>query len=240
MKHICLLLSTLLFFSSSLFAQTVFLRSGAVQPRLNINKEVVDSFNTAAKQTAGQRFAVIQFSHIPTIAERKMLAANGIELLEYLPENSYTVSIKKSLALNALQGVNAKAVFQLSPKQKMQDYFAKGILPAWAVKVEGTVDVWISFPKTLDAAAVIAQLKAANVEILSDQYKQYQILSLRIAANRITEIASLPFVEYIQPAPPKDQPLNYNSRVGSRANVLNVSVANGGKGLNGEGVVLGD
>jgi subtilisin family serine protease len=78
-----------------------------------------------------------------------------------------------------------------------------------------------------------------NIDVLSETYKQYQILSLRIAANRITEIASLPFVEYIQPAPPKDQPLNYNSRIISRAGTLNSSVANGGKGLNGEGVVIG-
>lgn len=239
MKQNRLLLFALLLLSPNLFAQTVFLRSGAVQPQNNILKEVVDSFNTNAKRIASQAFAVIQFSHIPSVEERKALTGNGIELLDYLPENAYTVSIKGNLSVRALQAVNAKFFFQLSPKQKMQDYLAKGLLPAWAVKVEGTVDVWISFPKTLDAAVVIAALKELNVELLSDGYKQYRILSLRIAANRIIEIASLPFVEYIQPAPPKDQPLNYNSRVGSRANALNSSVANGGKGLNGEGVVIG-
>lgn len=239
MKYNRLLLFAMLLLSSSLFSQTVFLRSGALQPPSNIRKGVVDSFNTTAKRVSHQAFAAIQFSHIPSTAERKLLAANGIELLDYLPVNTYTVSIKGALSINALQAINAKSIFQLSPKQKMQDYFAKGLLPAWAVKVQGTVDVWISFPKTLDVAEVIAQLKELNVEILSDKYTPYQILSLRIAVNRIAEIASLPFVEYIQAAPPKDQPLNYNSRVGSRANALNASVAAGGKGLNGEGVVIG-
>jgi hypothetical protein len=53
----------------------------------------------------------------------------------------------------------AKSLFQLSPQQKMGEYFSKGLVPAWAVKVEGTVDVWISFPKTLDASVVIAALR---------------------------------------------------------------------------------
>ncbi|HVF97213.1 MAG TPA: hypothetical protein VM871_07835, partial [Flavisolibacter sp.] len=239
MKYHRLLLFALLFLSFDLFAQTVFLRSGAVQPEANIRKGVIDSFNTSAKRTAGQAFAVIQFRNIPSAEERRILSAAGIVLLDYLPQNTYTVSIKADASLQVLQGVNAKSLFQLSPVQKMQDYFAKGLLPAWAVKVEGTVDVWISFPKTLNAADAIAELKAVNVEILSEKYTPYGILALRISAARIAEIASLPFVEYIQPAPPADQPLNYNSRTGSRANLLNAPVAAGGKGLNGEGVVVG-
>lgn len=239
MKYNRLLLFALLLLSSDLFAQAIFLRSGDVQPQSNIRKGAIDSFNTTAKRTAGQAFAVIQFNHIPSTGERKVLAANGIELLDYLPQNTFTVSIKGNVSLNALQQGKAMSLFQLSPQQKMAEYFAKGLLPAWAVKVEGTVDVWIAFPKTLEAATLLEELSKYNVEILSKQYVAYHILSLRIAANRIAEIAALPFVEYIQPAPPKDQPLNYNSRTGSRATSLNASVANGGKGLNGEGVVIG-
>jgi subtilisin family serine protease len=62
---------------------------------------------------------------------------------------------------------------------------------------------------------------------------------LRIAASRLNELASLPFIEYVQPAPHEDQPLNYNSIFSSRANVLNASLAVGGKNLRGNGVVIG-
>jgi hypothetical protein len=78
----------------TLFAQTVFLRSGSVEPPANISKKVVDSFNTTAKRIANEAFAVIQFNHIPSTSARKALAVNGIELLDYLPQNSYTVSIR--------------------------------------------------------------------------------------------------------------------------------------------------
>jgi hypothetical protein len=121
----------------------------------------------------------------------------------------------------------------------MNVFFAQGKIPSWAVKAAGTVDVWIRFPKTFSTTEVLDQLKQLNIEVLSLSYQTYGILALRIAPGKITELASLPFVEYVQPAPPADQPLNFNSRTASRANVLNASISNGGKGLNGEGVTIG-
>ncbi|RYZ30152.1 MAG: T9SS type A sorting domain-containing protein [Chitinophagaceae bacterium] len=239
MKQNHLLLVVLLALSTSLFAQSIQLRTGSFQPASNIRKEAIDSFNISSKRFSGQSFAVIQFNRLPTTGEQKALIANGITLLEYLPQYAYTVSIKGNVSADALRLAGARSIFQLQPKQKMPEYFARGIIPSWAVKVAGTVDVWISFQKTVTAPEVLAQLRAANVDILSEEHKQYRVLALRIAANRIQEIAALPFVEYIQPAPPKDQPLNYNSRVGSGANALNASVTNGGRGLNGQGIVIG-
>ena len=234
-----LLLLVLLLFAAQLFSQPIFLRSGTLRLEQNITQRSLDSFSKTSPRFAGRFFAVLQFDHLPTAEEKTRLAASGIELLDYLPENAYTVSLSGSLSAKTLQGLRAKALFQLSPQQKMQEYFAKGQIPSWAVQVAGTVDVWLSFYQTLDAAVVLQQLQALNVDVLSTEHLSYRIVSLRMAANRIAEIAALPFVEYLQPAPPKDQPLNYNSRVGSRANVLNAAVANGGRGLNGEGVVVG-
>jgi hypothetical protein len=238
MKH-CPLLFVLLLLSTTLFSQNIFLRSGTIRPEPNITIKSIDSFTKKTTRFAGQSFAVLQFAELPTAKERSLLSANGIELLDYLPQNAYTVAIKGSPSEMVLQSAKAKALFPLSPQQKMQEYFARNLIPVWAVQVPGTVDVWISFYKTVDASLALQQLKELNVEVLSTEHLSYRIVALRIAANRIAEIAALPFVEYIQPAPPKDQPLNYNSRVGSRANVLNASVVNGGRGLNGEGITVG-
>lgn len=238
MKHCCALLLVLLF-SAALFSQNIFLKSGTIRPLQNINQRAIDSFFKATPRFAAKTFAVLQFEHLPTLEERTRLASEGIELLDYLPQNAYTVSLRKMPAPAILQATKVKSIFSLSPQQKMQAYFAKGLIPSWAVQVAGTVDVWISFHKTLDPTQVLQQLKELNADVLSTDYLAYRIISLRIAASRISEIAALPFVEYIQPAPPKDQPLNLNSRTGSRATLLNASVASGGRGLNGEGITIG-
>lgn len=242
MKLNLLLLAAALVCSPVLFAQNPFsitLRTGTVTPQPNLRQSFIDSFNAKAPRVHNKAFVVLQFEKLPTEDERKELAANGIELLDYVSGNAYTASVNGNLKTVGLKKANLRSVIQLTPQQKMSSSFAQGVIPPWAVKSSGMVDVWISYPETFAVTEVLEQLKQLNMEVLSLDYQAYRVLSLRIAANRLTELAALPFVEYVQPAPPGDQPLNYNSRTASRANVLNASIANGGKGLNGEGVVVG-
>ena len=198
---------------------------------------MIHSIPTARFQQ--KTFAILQFETIPAEATKKMLSANGIELLEYIPNNAYTVTISGNPSLTILEQAKARAIFQPSPEQKMETRLASGIIPSSAVKVAGTVDLWISFPKTFSSQEVINDLKQLNIDILSTQYQSFRILSLRIALNRLKELAALSFVEYVQAAPGGDQHLNFNSRYASRANLLNAGIANGGKGLNGEGITVG-
>ena len=217
----------------------LFLKSGPVSVETEIKQSSLDSFNKKVSRYNNKAFAVLQFESIPTEGTKKALKANGIELLDYLPDNAYTVSITGNANLAILQQAKAKALMQLSPQQKMESGLSKGFIPSWAIKTAGTVDVWISFPKTYTVDEVIQGLSKINIDVISREHQSYHILSLRLARNRLTELASLPFIEYVQPAPSQSQPLNYNSRAVSRASLLNAAIADGGKGLNGEGVVVG-
>ncbi|MDQ3279167.1 MAG: S8 family serine peptidase, partial [Bacteroidota bacterium] len=239
MKLPSLLLSTLLLFSVTLFSQPVIFRTGAVQPKANITTRYLDSFSRTAPRFAGFAFGVLQFDQLPTESEKAKLQTAGVTLLDYLPHNAFTVSIKGSPSASFLQNLKAKALFPLTPQQKMQTDFARGRIPAWAVKKAGTVDIWLSFYKNLEADAVLKSISQAGIEVISTNHIVYRIVAVRIGLDRISEIAALPFVEFIQPAPPKDQQLNYNSRTVSRANVLNAQAASGGRGLNGEGIFVG-
>lgn len=224
---------------TTLFSQPVYLRTGAVQPKANITESEVSAFLRSAPRFEGTAFAVIQFDALPTPAEKEKLKAAGMALLDYLPQNAFTVAFSAQPSATLLRSLKAKALFQLSPEQKMPASLAEGKIPFWAVKTAGTIDAWISFYQTVKSEAVLQQLNNLQVDVLSSDHLAYRILPIRIAVTRITEIASLPFVEFIQPAPPKDQPLNENSRALSRANVLNAPLADGGRGLNGEGVTIG-
>ncbi len=238
--HQCTL-SILLLFSSFIFAQNrqVFLKSGTIQPGNNISKTSIDSLNTRTFRSQNKSFLLIQFDQLPGVETKKLLSDNGIELLEYIPENTFSASVTGNLNRSLLQQVKATSVITLLPQQKMENGLSRGILPPSAIKVQGTIDVWISFPKTFTVQEVVSNLKLFNTEVLSIEYAPYRIISLRIGASRLKDLASLPYVEYVQPAPGGDQVLNYNSRYASRANLLNASVADGGRGLNGEGIVVG-
>ena len=238
------LMAALLLFSLSLAGQNdsrynLLLKSGTFIPQKNITADKLDQFNRKAVRTTGKTFAVIQFENIPTPEEKKQLQEAGIELLEYIPNNAYTVTITGSLNTNLLTQVKARAVVELSAEQKMQPELVKGNFPLWAVKVAGTVDVWISFPKSFTYETITEELKNRNFDIITAVYKDYRIVGLRIAATRLNELASMPFVEYVQSVPHEDQPLNSNSMALSKANVLRAPLVVGGRNLKGEGVVVG-
>ncbi|NTS39715.1 S8 family serine peptidase [Flavisolibacter sp. BT320] len=234
-----LLLFFFLLFTTSLFSQPVYLRTGPVQPKGNISTQLLDSFARTAPRFAGSAFAVIRFDALPTTAEKEKLQASGITLLDYLPQNAFIAAIRNLPSAQLLRTVKASAIFPLTPQQKMPHQLAKGKLPSWAVKTAGTVDLWLSFYKTLEADLVLQELSKLGVDVIATNHIAYRIIGLHIAQDRINEIAALPFVEFIQAAPPKDQPLNDNSLAAAKAAPLIAPVVAGGRGLTGEGVAIG-
>jgi hypothetical protein len=216
----------------------LLLKTGPVIPEKNITADKISALDRKVSRTGGKSFLIIQFDKIPSATERKQLQQAGIELLDYVPNNAYTATVTGSLNSALLEQVKARAVIALTPEQKMQADIAKGIYPAWAIKVGGTLDVWISFPKTFSFGDVSAELTQKNFDIITTQLLSYRIIGLRIPMNRLKELAALSCVEYVQPAPPEDRVLNNKSTTDSRANILGSSLP-GGRNLKGQGVVIG-
>ena len=233
-----------LLFSFTSFSQkdssfALKLRSGNLVPPKNITQESVKNFKKRLQKVNGKSFAVLQFDKIPTTEHREELSAAGVELMEYLPDMSYNVSFNKEIDYVLLLKVGARAIIELTPEQKMHPAMAKGIFPSWATKTPGMIDVWISYPKTISFEEIKKLLQEKNIRISSTDYKEYHVIGLQIGIQRIAEIASLPFIEYVEAAPHGDQTLNVESRSISRANILNASLGLGGVNLKGEGVVIG-
>ncbi|TAL49465.1 MAG: T9SS type A sorting domain-containing protein [Chitinophagaceae bacterium] len=238
------LITGLLLFAASAFSQkdpafTLQLRSGTFVPQKNLSLQFVQEFNKVLPKVNGKSFAVLQFEQIPTESDRKQLAAAGIELLDYIPDRAYTVSLSRDFDYNLLQSIKARTIFQLAPEQKMHPQMAKGIYPSWAMKSPDMIDVWISFPRTVSFDEIKQLLNDRNIEITSTDYKNYRVIGLKIPVQRTRELASYPFIDYVEPAPHDDQMLNFESRNDSRGNVLNAASGVGGFDLKGDGIVVG-
>lgn len=241
-------IAALLLISLSLAAQddsryNLLLKSGTIIPDKNISVEKLDQFNRNAVQVAGKVFAVIQFEQIPGEKEKEQLRQSGIQLLDYIPNNAYTATITGSVNADILVQTKARAIVELSARQKMQPQLSRGDFPAWAVKVAGTIDVWISFPKSFSYETVTAELRSRNFDIISTVYKDYRIIALRISVQRLGDLALLPFIEYVESAPGEDKPLSNLwtnwGRDGVRASILGAPLSVGGKNLKGNAVVIG-
>ena len=236
---ILLCLFSIFSFSQRDTSSALQLRSGRVFTEKNITQENVKSFTEQLKKINGKSFAVLQFEQLPAESSKPELAASGIQLLEYISGNAYTICITKNIDHTILQRFGARSILELTPLQKIHPAMAKGIFPSWTIRTPGMVDVWISFPKTISFDELKQLLRERNVEITATQYRSYHVIGLRIVRSRLNEVASFPFIEYIEPAPHGDQLLNYESRNDSKGNVLNAGTGVGGYNLKGNGVVIG-
>ena len=218
---------------------SILLQSGWVPTVSNISGAYIENFNRTARREKSRAFVVLQFDAIPNEGVKKSLAAQGIILHEYLPNNAFTATISGNLRSNSLQAARVRSIVSLTPQQKMHSSLWGLQMPHWAVRQAGTVDVMIVFPRSFSAAEVVGLLQEKNISIVSRDLEAYQVLTLRIAVNRLTELAAYPFVTFVEPVSPEPEPLNYNNRWASGALILNQATALGGKGLNGEGVAIG-
>src|SRR5687768_12745430 len=95
--HYTFLLVAFLCFSFYGLAQrqknTLLLTSDTVSVVPNIHIDSLEHFNRKAFKQ-GNAFVIIQFDTIPNQEIRKELAANGIVLLNYIPNNAFSAVVK--------------------------------------------------------------------------------------------------------------------------------------------------
>jgi hypothetical protein len=238
MNRHSLILCFLLFAVLCSHAQILHLRSGDVTTK-PFSISSADSFNSKIDRFKGAGYIIMQFKKLPGNYERKLLASAGIELQEYIPDSAYTAVVNGKINAELLQQANVFSITELQPEQKMDSYLSKRIFPSWAVRSAGSIDVLVRINASVNTADAIAFLKENDFGLMPSELEKYGVVSLRVSMARLKDLASIPFISYVQVQPPAAQPLNRSSRNASRASLLNSSVANGGKGLNGEGVVVG-
>ncbi len=117
---------------------SLLLKSGPVIPTPNISPEKINEFNQKSNKAGGKTFAIIQFEKIPSEEQKRELKNQGIELLEYVPHNAYTVIISGAPTADILLQFQVRSLIGLSPRQKTDPELSK--------KLTGTASVWISFP----------------------------------------------------------------------------------------------
>ncbi|MFZ9387654.1 MAG: hypothetical protein ACO25B_07205, partial [Chitinophagaceae bacterium] len=145
------LMAGILLISLSLKAQddsryTLRLASGPFIPGKNITSPQLRGLEQRQQKVSGKSFGIIQFEQVPGEAQKISLKQTGITLLDYIPSFAYTATFTGLPDSAFLRQMKVRSIVELTAAQKMQPALAAGNFPARAVKVAGTVDVWISFP----------------------------------------------------------------------------------------------
>lgn len=220
------------------------LSSGSFIPPRNIDQPSLSSELVKSVPAGSTRaFVLLQFEKPPTVDQKEQMKQQGIHLLGYVPHHAYTATISSTSDIGFLKQMNVRALVLLSAAQKMQPQLAAGNFPSRIIRSAGTVEVWISFPRSFDLASTQRLLRENNFEIVSSDLQAYRILAVRSSVQRLGTLALLPCVEYVQAPPGEDEPLSAFwpnwGKDGMRVSLLNAPLSQGGKNLKGSGVVIG-
>ncbi|KAA0992413.1 S8 family serine peptidase [Dyadobacter aurulentus] len=214
------------------------LKSGVIFPRENLHEILANDAGTSRSAALDEEFYIIQFWQNPDETVRTKLKDAGINLLEYIPDHAFTAVVTGKFDGETMKSAGVRSVISLSAEQKVHPELLSGSLPQHAVKEPGTVDLYLSYPKSFDFEEVAKNLEEHKIQLVSDLLRPYEIVQIRIKQDGILALAGMPWVQYVEAIPAPSEPLNDKSAASTKANVLTSSRLLG-YNLTGKGVVVG-
>lgn len=240
MKKITILAAALMF-QISAFSQTdnrysLMLSSGTINPPANVS--LLKSQQIQQEEIYnGNYYRFIQFSSLPTASQKNELAVKGIDLLMYLPQNTYIASIKKGSDLSDLSSYNVRSVIAIQTEYKLlkelQVALTENNFPGYAVK-GNKIGLGITAYSNIDFESFKSLILSKGIEITYED-KNTNWLVVWVNKSNILNFVSQPFICSAELADDIPQAENNVGRSDHRSNAISTSFS-GGRKYNGTGV----
>ncbi len=212
----------------------IHLKNGPVSVQPNVS-QWIDSMR--GKAGATPVLALIHFSVLPGSKEREALKNEGITLLEYIPDNTFTAAVQ--LKSGATAGTTLPASLQVHsitnmlPEWKADKYTWKQVN-----EQKGSVELLVTFYPIVSKTEIHQFIAAAGGQVDAWPMEQYNAFKVIINAGSVKALASWYGVQNISPVTPM-YPLDLQSKPAVKGNVAWALPANGGYGLMGDDVTVG-
>jgi hypothetical protein len=229
----------LLFLPFSLMAQktqdyNILLHSGKFTPAANLANLSKKSAVFEKSSFLDQHYLVIQFSQLPNEQEKDQLMNDGIQLIDYIPNNAFTAVLTANFHLEGLRKTPARSIFRLEGYHKTIPALYNGNFPTHAKKVPGTVDLTVTSYTKLNRSLVATTFNALDAIILQE-FPVFRNFTIRIPTQNFHKLLDLPFLQWAEAVEAPNRRENLLGRSLHRVNMLNDGVRN----LKGNGVNIG-
>ncbi len=227
-------LLAMIFFQSQAQDYTLKVRGGEYIPEANAERYQVSSDFSSRTAFGMNQYVVLQFQEIPSFEKRQSLSAQGIELLEYIPQYAYTARVKQTMQSADLVRAGVRSITYLKPENKTVPALLQGMAPAHAIPQAGWVDLTMLTFEKLSRTDIQGFLIPLGIQII-DAYSIFKQFTLRAPIANLTRLVELPFVQWVEFIDAPNQLENLPGRSLHRVNVLNDGVRN----LKGTGINIG-
>ena len=179
--------------------------------------------SVAKAETSGPIQVLLHFYQLPDEGVKRRLAASGVDLLDYLPQNAYTAILNLPLKDLDPAATFLRSIRPLSPEWKMDER----LLQSLRKRGSGNITVLVSFVRgtvTAKAGMILGQLGG---RVTDDRFAPVSSFVAELPAAAVDQLAALPLVRYMG-LPALPEPLNFDARSSSGANLLGSPAATGG------------
>ena len=233
-----LLLTVLLCSFDSLIAQkkitTLRLKAGDVAIQGNMEAETITK--EFRKGRFGEwTYSVLAFEKPVTNAQQLALKGMGIELLSYLPDNSYQVRMKRMPMFSQLFGAGVRAMINMPGSAKLGREL-NTLLPSQ--QPETILLLNLQLQPGIKWNEVKETLAGYEVVLTKSDYLNQGLAQVNVPAKNITAVSNLPFVSFLNASFLQPTPLNQRERgLFGLTNLTSSEVA--GRNLSGLGTTVG-
>ncbi|MDN3723237.1 S8 family serine peptidase [Aequorivita sp. SDUM287046] len=172
--------------------------------------ENIDTFQwnqlSEAAKLANGYVAWLQFYETPTQNVQDLFKQQKIELLEYIPHKTYLAFFPKNTDVNLLRNNGVRSIITVPANAKIAASLKYPPYDNYAMDGNNIL-VTLQFHKNVSAEYVIQQLAEKQIAV-KQQYKGSNIIDLAIPDNCLEDLASQPFVKWVElivaPSTPDD------------------------------------
>ncbi len=174
------------------------LKSGEYELNPNIDKIKMSDFESMKYEDS--YFLYVHFEKIPTDAVKATLKNNGVELLEYVPNNSFMVKVSASVQIQDLKQYAIDGVYLILPEFKMSNDVAFQNYPLHALNGDKIKLVVQNFASA--SSSEMENYYGILGGIVISRYAYSNLTTIEIPISNIQKLASHPLVKYIEPIDP--------------------------------------
>ncbi|MEM7035628.1 MAG: S8 family serine peptidase, partial [Bacteroidota bacterium] len=214
---------------------TFHLVSGTLPATENLESFIGGDAVAAGELMNGHYVRLVQFYNTPDAQMRSVMQAAGLQFLAYVPQRAYLVAIPATFDRARLRNFDVRGVHRLTAQHKLRQSLKDRPLPASATLFTGFADLDLSCYPILNAAQIQDRLQALGAEILSPSH--VGAITIRVPEAQIENVATWPFVSFVDPRMPEAEPENYTGRTLHRSNAI-ASDHPMGRKYDGTGVVV--
>ena len=166
----------------------------------------------------GGYYGWVQFYQTPTQAVQDNFKAQGLKLIEYIPHYAYLFHFPKNISVNFLKNNGVRGIIPVSPELKISKELNYPPFEDWAMDGENILITLILYDGT-DSRYAISELEKMKIRVV-EEFKGTTYLHLSIPDNCLTELASMPFVKWVELITAPSIPDDFRGRSIHRSNGL--------------------